>query len=384
MPNLKKYYFPSFFLAVLCWLSVFLVNTSFVGQSALLYDSDELRQLYSQPTEKWPKPHIDKGVKFEEIGLLPEVQFPENNSFSKEKAALGKALFFDPRLSKSGQIACASCHDPDLGWGDGRRVAFGHDRKQGTRNASTILNVGYVDKLFWDGRAHTLEQQALFPIQDHLEMNASPEELEQKLNGIETYQKMFKEVFGSEKITLYRVSQAIATFERTIKSRTSRFDLFLKGKQDALSDTELLGLHLFRTKARCINCHSSPLFSDNQFHNDGFTFFGRTSEDLGRYLITERPEDLGAFRTPSLRDVVFTGPWMHTGTMASLEEIIEMYNLGMPQPIPESAKDRPLLPKSSPLLKPLALSKEEKAALLAFLHAISARPQSINPPDLPH
>ncbi len=365
---------------ILLLIAIFF-NLSFKSKSVI--DYQELREIYSKTPSAWPNPSVDEGIVHQELGLLPEPTFPKENPYSKEKAQLGKLLFFDPRLSKSGQIACASCHDSELGWGDGRKGAYGHNRRRGKRNASTLLNVAFVKDLFWDGRAHSLEHQAFFPIQDTLEMNTDLAEMVNTLSGIKGYNSYFSVAFGDEKVTLERISQALATYHRTIKSRASKFDLFLKGRKDILSDEELLGLHLFRTKARCINCHNGPLFSDNEFHNDGFTFFGRPEEDLGRYWVTNDPKDVGAFRTPSLRDVQFTGPWMHTGTMADLDEIIDMYNLGMPQPIPKSAQDRPLLPKSSPLLKKLDLTSAEKKALKAVLGAISARPYPVKPPELP-
>lgn len=346
-------------------------------------DFVKLRQQYSQEPSQWPAPNLSPEVEHRELGLMPDVTYPEDNPYSREKAELGKLLFFDPRLSKSGQIACASCHDPELGWGDGRRTAFGHDRQRGKRNASTILNVAFAEPLFWDGRAHNLEHQATFPIQDNLEMSADLEKASGRLNKIAGYRQLFKEVFGQDSITMEAVSKALATFQRGITSRKSRFDLFLEGRSDALNDQELWGLHLFRTKARCLNCHNGALFSDNQFHNDGFAFFGRRDEDLGRYEITEKPQDMGAFRTPSLRDVMFTDPWMHNGVIREITEIIDMYNLGMPQFIPSSAKNREPKPEVSPLLKPLNLSKKEKKALIAFLGAISTRPHIMNAPELP-
>jgi len=358
--------------------------TGHLSSSDSGWDIAQLRKWYSKPPAEWPAPVVDSSVGFEELGLLPPVEHPEDNPFSEAKVALGRQLFFDPRLSVSNQIACASCHDPELGWGDGRRTSFGHDRQRGKRNAPSIINAGHWEMLFWDGRALSLEEQAAFPIQDHLEMNQDLPGLEAKLNAIAGYREQFKAVFDADSITFPLVAKALACFQRTIVSRESRFDRFVKGHYDALSDEALLGLHLFRTKAGCVNCHHSPLFSDQMFHNDGFTFFGRPDEDLGLYELTKRAEDIGRFRTPSLRDVIFTAPWMHTGTMQSLDEIIFMYNQGMPQPIPLKYMSDPRpKPQTSPLLKPLFLTEPERLAIKAFLESISTKPLPMRPPALP-
>lgn len=347
-------------------------------------DMTELRQAYSRSPVDWPAAEVDSSVVYAELGLLPPVVHPEDNPYSEAKVALGRQLFFDPRLSVSNQIACASCHDPELGWSDGRRTSFGHDRQRGRRNAPSIVNAGYWEVLFWDGRAKSLEEQASFPIQDHLEMNQDLPGLERKLNDIAGYREQFTAVFGVDSITFDLVAKALACFQRTIVSRESKFDRFLKGYRDALSDQALLGLHLFRTKAGCINCHHGPLFSDQQFHNDGFTFFGRPDEDMGLYDLTGNAHDVGRFRTPSLRDVVFTSPWMHTGTMQSLDEIIFMYNQGMPQPIPAAYRDDPRpKPETSHLLQVLFLKEHERLAIKAFLEAISSKPLPMRPPSLP-
>ncbi|MCU0404995.1 MAG: hypothetical protein MUE99_10655, partial [Chitinophagaceae bacterium] len=351
------------------------------------YDLKKLRELYSSgDASKWPSPGIDPSVAagYNEIGLLPPVPFPADNPFNASKAELGKYLFYDPRLSTSGQIACASCHDPQLGWGDGKRVAFGHDRKLGARNAMTIWNTAFYTSLFWDGRALSLEDQARFPVQDHLEMNESLDAMEKRVQRYNGYRAMFAKAFeGDSTINLDRIFKAIATFERTIVSPKSRFDLFISGKPDVINDQELLGLHLFRTKAGCVNCHNGGLFADNKFHNDGQTLFASANEDLGLYNVTGKREDVGKFKTPSLREVVNTGPWMHHGNFPTLKDVVLLYNLGNPAPIQKSYKgDRDsLLPKTSPLLKKLNLSDEEVNAVIAFLSTITTTPRRLNPPQ---
>lgn len=358
----------------------FAVFTAFMSSYG---PAENLRDLYAGPPESWPAPHLDEGVPHRELGTLPDISYPEDNPYSREAEQLGKMLFFDPRLSVSRQIACASCHDPELGWADGRRVAFGHNRRQGLRNAMSILNTAYFDELFWDGRVESLEMQSLFPLQDHVEMNMDLETAVARLNSIPEYTRLFKKAYRADSIELQHLQKALATFERGVVSRKSKFDRFVEGDKRALDDQELLGLHLFRTKARCMNCHNGPLFSDNQYHNNGQSMFGRPGEDLGRYLVTGDTADVGKFRTPSLRDVVYTGPWLHNGNIFELAEMIDMYERGMPQIIPRKMEGHPLYPQKSPLLKPLELNKEEKQALLAFLQAISTRPLRVRMPELP-
>lgn len=339
------------------------------------YSLAELRMLYSSgDITKYPRPKVDSTViNFQELGTLPPVVFPADNPYNEAKRELGKILFFDPRLSSSNQISCASCHDPELGWGDGKRVSNGHDRTPGKRNAKPIINSAYASLLFWDGRAESLEDQAKFPIEDEKEMNHDIKKAVKKIKKIKGYKPLFKEAFGDEQITNDRIMKAIATFERTVVSKKSRFDKFIEGDSTQLTDQEVLGLHLFRTKARCINCHNSPYFSDNQFHNAGLTYYKRKYEDLGLYAITKKPEDVGKFRTPSLREIMKTAPYMHNGLFPEIRGVLNMYNAGMPNLKPkDDDKDDILFPKTSPLLKKLNLDASELDALEAFLGSITS------------
>jgi cytochrome c peroxidase len=353
-------------------------------------DIQDLRKLYSSGNPaSWPKPTLDKNVDkttFQDIGPLPEMTYPEYNKYSKEKAFLGKTLFFDPRLSVSGQIACASCHNPELGWTDNLTRSFGHNRQNGKRNSMTILNSGYAKTLFWDGRASSLEDQAQFPIADPLEMNEKLTIAVDKIVAVKGYGKLFTEAFGDEKVTLQRIQYAIATYERTIKSPKSKFDQFVSGKSEAFTDQQVTGLHLFRTKAQCINCHNTPYFSDNQFHNDGQSLFGTKDEDFGRYNVTHDKKDLGKFRTPTLREVANTRPWMHHGHFPSLLDVVEFYNLGNPAAIQKkylgTARDS-LIPVTSPILKKLNLDRAEINALLAFIETLSTPNGRIATPKMP-
>lgn len=349
---------------------------------------EALRDAYETSPENWPAPTLDSGVIHHEIGLLSRDQLIASNhpiasEVKNEKALvkLGKQLFFDPVLSASNQVSCGSCHDPDLGWGDGRRRSFGHGRARGKRNAPSLLNAGHWTSLFWDGRAATLEEQVLGPLQDPNEMMEDLAEMEAELNAIPAYQQTFKEAFGTTEIEAPHVVVAIAAFERTIRSRTSRFDHFVNGRYESLSDQEIRGLDLFRKKGRCMNCHNGPLLSDQQFHNQGTHLFGRPEQDLGLYEITGDWEDAGKFRTAMLRDIVFTGPYFHHGNIVELREVLQLYNAGMPQIIPRGVRNRTdRLPVLDPLLKPLNLTEGEIDDLLAFLGAVSTRPRAIRIP----
>ena len=353
-------------------------------------DVTELRKLYSSgDASKWPAAELHENIdksKFEDIGVLPGVPYPDYNPYSKEKEALGKILFFDPRLSISGQIACASCHNPELGWTDNLTRSFGHDRQTGKRNSMTILNSAYAKTLFWDGRASSLEDQAQFPIGDPLEMNEKLTIAVDKIAKIKGYNALFTNAFGDKKVNLQRIQYAIATFERSINSPKSKFDNFISGKSEAFTDAQVKGLHLFRTKAQCINCHNTPYFSYNQFHNDGQTLFGTKNEDFGRYNVTKDVKDIGKFRTPTLREVANTKPWMHHGHFPSLLDVVELYNGGNPSPVQKkylgTARDS-LIPKVDPMLKKLNLNKEEISDLLAFIETLSTPTRRIMTPVMP-
>ena len=345
---------------------------------------DSLRKVYSKSTSQWPKPTLDEGAVFQELGELPSSPVNLKNDSVSKVAELGKILFFDPRLSGSNQISCSSCHAPDLHWADGRQVSIGHDHLTNIRNSPSLENVWSVKKLFWDGRANSLEEQAENPVEAHNEMRQDIKALPKKLGKIKGYQPFFMDAFGTKKITNEKIFSALATFQRTIVSRKTPFDKFLAKEKEALTDQQLVGLHLFRTKARCINCHNGPFFTDGEFHNNGLTYYQRKYEDLGRYKVTKKPKDVGRFRTPGLRNVMKTAPWFHNGLFPDINGVMNMYNVGMPiqRVKPEQVND-PLLPKNDKLLKNLSLTNAEKEAVIAFLHSLSSPTVRIRVEQLP-
>ena len=343
-----------------------------IAASAPAIDYACLRQVYALPIAQWPAPQVADGAHWSELAPLPaRTPAPADNPGTPEKIALGRKLFEDPRLSRSGQIACASCHDRQLGWGDGRSVPFGHGRQAGRRNAMSVAMAAYAQPLFWDGRAQTLEEQALHPIEDAKEMHFSARAVARRLNRSADYPEAFRRVFGTQRIDARQIAQALAAYQRSLVPRANRFDRFLEGRRDLLDDRQLWGLHLFRTHARCMNCHSGAALTDNRFHNLGLHFYGRARQDLGRYEMTGDPADSGKFRTPSLRGVGRTGPWMHTGGFTQLRGVVNLYNVGMPrpQPRPEQRGD-PLFPQPDPLLQPLDLHRSELDAITAFLETL--------------
>ena len=333
---------------------------------------DEIVESYKADSSLWIKPHLSEGVEFREIEALPQTPpYPTHNPYSKEKAELGETLFNDPKLSASNQIACANCHDEQLGFSDGRSVSYGHDRQKGRRNSPSITMSAFGVEKFWDGRASSLEAQAIMPIADPKEMAYDATKAAKKLNKIQSYKEAFKGAFGTSEITKELIGKAIATYERGTMRHT-KFDRFMRGNKNAMNEKEIYGMHLFRTKARCINCHNGVEFSDNKYHNLGLHFYGREKyEDLGRYEVTKNIADVGAFKTPSLRGVSKSAPYMHNGLFPHLSGVIHAYNAGMANPTPKNDKIyNPPFPQTSHLLQKLNLSKDEMEALEAFLRAL--------------
>ncbi|WP_133638697.1 cytochrome-c peroxidase [Sphingobacterium paludis] len=373
-------------IAAIGFVLFLVISVSWMNQMPLAYwegSLDSLASQYRRPIEEWPTPVIDAGVPWEEFSSLPKVDSHYFAVMESPAVVLGKYLFFDPILSGSNQISCSSCHNPQTSWADKNTVPVGNDHLEGTRNTPSLLNVYARKTLFWDGRANNLEEQALAPIEAHHEMNMELSKLIPKLKAIPAYNKLFIAAFGDEDYAMPEVMKALAAFQRTLASRRSRFDEFIEGNYNALSDQEIQGLHLFRTKARCMNCHSGKFFTDDAFHNVGLTYYKRKYEDLGRYLVTNDPADIGKFRTPSLRDVMNTDPWMHNGLFWDMTGLLNMYNSGMQMnsATPEQKAADPNYPVTDPLMKKLNLSKTEIQSIVAFLHSITATKYRMRRPE---
>lgn len=302
-------------------------------------------------------------AKFDPLGEMP---IPEDNPMTEEKIELGKTLYFDPRLSGDNSLSCASCHAPQLGWSDGRELFIGFGGEEGPRHSPTIINSGYYTSYFWDGRADSLEEQAAGPITSPIEMNQDLDELVEELKEIDGYVERFDEAF-EDGITADNILKAIAAFERTIVIDDTPFDRFLAGEYDAMTEQEIRGMEVFAGEGNCISCHNGPNLSDNNFYNIGI------SGDDGRMEITGNPADEGAFRTPGLYGIAHHAPYMHDGSLATLEEVIDYYDRG--------GDDHP---NKSPKMQPLNLSEEDKEALLAFLLVLSGdEPPTVEVPELP-
>ena len=287
------------------------------------------------------------------------------------RIALGRRLFFDPVLSRDSTISCASCHQPDRAFTDGRPRAEGIGGRLGRRNTPTLLNRGYGTAFSWDGRGRTLETQALQAIQDRSEMDHRLDAATDRLARLPGYVRAFREALG-RRPSGEAIGEALAGYLRSIRAGSSPFDRFAAGDSTALSPLERRGLALFQGPARCDRCHSGSLLSDETFHNTGVGWRGGESSDAGRLEVTGRPGDRGAFKTPSLREVGRTAPYMHDGSLASLEEVIEFY-----------ARGGNSNPNLDPEIRPLRLSVGDRQALAALLRALSGSVREGEPPNEP-
>lgn len=284
------------------------------------------------------------------------IPFPSNNPYTEAKARLGRKLFFDTRLSGSDTVACASCHTPALAWEDGRETGVGETGQALARHTPTLWNLAWGEFFFWDGRAASLEEQALMPIQAASEMNQPLEELVQSLQAVPEYRREFAAAFPDDPaITPEHITQALATFERTLVSPATPFDRWIAGDEGAIGEAAKRGFLLFNNEAHCASCHAGWDFTDQAFHD-----IGLPGKDRGRGAVLDLPEVDHAFKTPTLRDTVRRAPYMHDGSLASPEAVIEHYNGGF--------IDRPTL---SADMQPIDLSAEQQADLLAFLHTLT-------------
>lgn len=340
---------------------------------------DEVKALYANPDPAtWPVPSVDEGTDWQPLGQLPAVEHPSDNPYSLAVHKLGKRLFFEPRLSQERDVACSTCHTPAQGWDDNLQVSVGHDGLKGNRNAPSIINSAYQKTLFWDGRATSLEDQALQPIANPIEMNLPLEELESRIaqGEFSDYNQQVKEAFNTEQLTAEIIAKSLAMFQRSIVSGETKFDRFLNG-ETKLSSRELWGLHLFRTKAKCMNCHSGPNFTNNEFEDLGLSDYNRRAQDLGLYNTTLDPKDSGKFKVASLRELVHTAPYMHTGRF-DLEEAVTAYNNAMGVKIVSSKlkinefRYDPLFPEGSDKLHVLNLTESEITAIVDFLETLSS------------
>jgi len=339
-------------------------------------------------------------VTFPPLVSLPDVPVPGDNPITDAKTKLGRLLFFDDRLSGDVGTSCASCHDPRLGWGDGQGVSRGYAGTQHWRNSQTLINSAFLTKLFWAGESPSLEAQAKSAITGNLAGNGDPPMIEERLAQIPEYVVLFEEAFGIERPTFGHALKAIATFERVaLIARNSPLDHYLAGDDSALSDDAKQGLELFRGKAGCIQCHNGPLMSDEDYHfldlpqHDVFhsdplrqvalryqhfirgvpeEVYRSADRDLGLYYTTKRDADRGSFRTPPLRYLEYTAPYMHNGVFNEIEDVITYYNEG-------GGDD----PEQSPLIRPLGLTDDEQFALAEFLYSLSGDEVRFPVPKLP-
>jgi cytochrome c peroxidase len=310
---------------------------------------------------------------------LPPIFWPDDNPYTPEKAELGRLLYFDKRLSSDGSVACASCHEPAKAFTDGAAVSSGIGRQKGKRSAPTVINRAYSTSQFWDGRSASLEDQVKGPLANPLEMTsdkgaaAAHRETLKRVKAIPGYVERFRKVFGPNDFDIDHVAQAIATFERTVLSGNSPYDRYQAGDKDAVTPAQLRGKDIFFKKSACDACHLGVNFTDSSYVNIGVGA-DKLDSDLGRFMVTGREEDKGAFKTPTLREIEHTGPYMHDGSMKTLEEVIEHYNKG-------GIKN----PQLDQRIKPLNLTDQDKKDLIAFLKALNGEGwQQIKPPrELP-
>jgi cytochrome c peroxidase len=293
----------------------------------------------------------------ERIGNLEPVLIPPDNPQTSAKILLGKQVYFDTRLSKDNTISCATCHDPAKGWSDAGPTSKGINSQMGGRRSPPVVNAAYSQLQFWDGRAPTLEEQAKGPIQNPIEMGNTHDVMLRTLDDIPGYVEAFKNVFGTTPITVDQVAQAIAAFERTVVTTDSPFDRFVRGDGGALTRQERQGLEIFNGKGHCTACHWGGYLSDGRFHNLGAEPIEPGKPDNGRMDVTKNASDLGAFKTPTVRDAALRAPYLHTGKEKTLEDVVRLYNRG------GGTEDTNL----DPMMVPLGLSEGEIQALVAFM-----------------
>lgn len=340
-------------MKTLCWSAIVAAmlvgavdSAAAQGRQDILAKREEMKREYVRPAE---------------------IPFPADNPYSLDKAHLGWMLFFDPRLSGSGIISCATCHNPALAWGDGLARGIGHGGAQLGRRTPTILNLAWAELLMWDGRKVGLEDQALGPVEAPVEMNMPVEDLIAKLKAIPDYRTRFEIAFPGEGLTAQNVAKAVATYERTVVLGVAPFDRWVAGEEKAISEPAKRGFDLFNGKANCAACHSGWAFTDHGFHD-----IGLPDQDIGRGEHLPLPSMQHAFKTPTLRDVARRAPFMHDGSVATLEATVKHYDSGFVQ--------RASL---SPNMKRLNLTPAEVRDLVAFMETLTGETQPVVIPVLP-
>lgn len=284
---------------------------------------------------------------------------PDDNRLATDRIELGRKLFFEKLLSRDRTLSCSSCHEPERSFTVAEAFPKGISGHRTARNPPALVNRAYGKSFFWDGRAGSLEEQVLLPIQNEKELYLSLGELEMRLRNSERYTSEFKRVFGREP-RRQDIARALASFIRSLLVGDSPYDRYLLGERDVLTKSARRGLHLFRGKANCTACHAGPNLTDEEFHNTGVAWHDGKLQDEGRYAVTQNDADSGAFKTPTLRQVSDTAPYMHDGSLATLAEVVNRYNDGGIQN-----------PHLDPEIRPLSLSDEEKKDLVAFLESLT-------------
>ena len=342
-----------------------------------------------------------------ELGPLRPPPIPPDNPMTPAKVELGKLLFWDPRITGDASLSCATCHVPKLGWGDGQDIGRGYPGTSHWRNIQTIINTAYYNKLFWAGSSRSLEAQAETANRGAVAGNGERDMMEARLYQIPEYRKRFRAVFGDEWPLLKNAWRAIAAYERTLVQRDTPFDRYMKGEKAALLAKAKKGLTLFKGKAGCIQCHNGPFFTDQKYYNIGvpenpafaedplkqitFRFeqyakgvpeaiYRKTKTDLGLFYRAKRKEDMAKFRTPTLRYLKYTAPYMHNGVFFTLEEVVDFYNNGGGED--QALRNHGIATKTRKVKK-LNLTDKEKEALVVFLESLSGKEIIVEPPVLP-
>ena len=303
---------------------------------------------------------------------LPALPVPADNPLTAEKIELGKMLYFDKRLSKDGTVACATCHDPNTAWAEPHATSTGIGGQVGGANSPTVCNAAYATEQFWDGRAPSLEAQALGPIENPIEMGHTLAELVPQLNAIPAYKEHFQKVFGTD-VTADGIAKAIAAFERTVLSGNSPYDKFVAGDTAALNEAQQRGMKLF-DDVGCSTCHAPPMFSNYKYYNAGVGM-DKEQPDAGRKAVTKEDSDLGKFRVPTLREVAKTGPYFHNGSCGTLEAAVALMAGGGVENANLSAVLKGIASKS--------VSDQDKADIVEFLKALCGEYPVVEPPVLP-